>query len=155
MPAERGRRLRPTEPNHGCKPYHTEASFRLGRRLIQRDQVGQGIASDHVRNTRERRGCRADGPLRFDTDEPGRVIGESDTRRRCSRFGGCAKRTGAWRWPDSIRCMSRTIEATMAEAKVELAGKPSLVELAARISQREPYDGPPVAPLVREDRDGR
>jgi hypothetical protein len=51
--------------------------------------------------------------------------------------------------------MNETIEATMADAKAELAGKPSLIELAARISQREPYDGPPVAPLVREDRDTR
>ncbi len=51
--------------------------------------------------------------------------------------------------------MVKTIEARMAEAKAELAGKPSLIELAARISQREPYKGPPVAPLVREDRDAR
>jgi hypothetical protein len=43
----------------------------------------------------------------------------------------------------------------MAGAKAELAGKPSLIELAARIAQREPYTGPPIAPLVREDRDGR
>ena len=43
----------------------------------------------------------------------------------------------------------------MSEAKAELAGKPSLVELAARISQRKPYSGPPVAPTVREDRDAR
>jgi hypothetical protein len=51
--------------------------------------------------------------------------------------------------------MAKTIEATRSEAKAELAGKPTLVELAARISQREPYEGPPVAPLVREDRDAR
>jgi hypothetical protein len=51
--------------------------------------------------------------------------------------------------------MVKTIETTMTEAKAELAGKPSLIELAARISQREPYEGPPVAPLVREDRDAR
>ena len=50
--------------------------------------------------------------------------------------------------------MGKRIETTT-EAKAELAGKPSLVELAARISQREPYVGPPVAPLVREDRDAR
>jgi hypothetical protein len=52
--------------------------------------------------------------------------------------------------------MAKTVEATISEAKAELAGKPSLVELAARISQREPYDGRPVAPpTVREDRDAR
>ncbi len=43
----------------------------------------------------------------------------------------------------------------MTEAQAELAGKPSLIELVARISQREPYKGPSVAPLVREDRDAR
>lgn len=36
-----------------------------------------------------------------------------------------------------------------------MAGKPTLAELAARISQREPYDGPPVALIVRRDRDER
>ncbi|MEA2213662.1 MAG: hypothetical protein QOF83_3610 [Solirubrobacteraceae bacterium] len=51
--------------------------------------------------------------------------------------------------------MAKTIEATITEAKAELAGKPSLVELAARISQRKPYSGPPVAPIVREDHDAR
>lgn len=51
--------------------------------------------------------------------------------------------------------MASTIVATMTEAKVELAGKPSLIELAARISHREPYEGPPVASLMREDRDTR
>lgn len=51
--------------------------------------------------------------------------------------------------------MVKAIEARITEANAELAGKPSLVELAARISQREPYKGPPVAPLVREDRDAR
>lgn len=51
--------------------------------------------------------------------------------------------------------MAKTIEAAMIEAKAELVGKPSLIELATRISQREPYKGPPVAPLVREDRDAR
>jgi hypothetical protein len=51
--------------------------------------------------------------------------------------------------------MLKTIEATMADAKAQLEDKPALVELAARISQREPYEGPPVAPLVREDRDAR
>jgi hypothetical protein len=49
--------------------------------------------------------------------------------------------------------MSKTIEAALAEAQTELEGKPSLVELAARISQREPYTSPAVGPLVREDRD--
>jgi len=47
--------------------------------------------------------------------------------------------------------MGKTIDATISEAKAERAGKPSLVELAARISQREPYSGPPVAPIVRQD----
>lgn len=51
--------------------------------------------------------------------------------------------------------MAKTIEATMTEAKAELVGKPSLMELAARISQREPFKGPSIAPLVREDRDAR
>jgi hypothetical protein len=51
--------------------------------------------------------------------------------------------------------MAKTIETTMSEAQAELAGKPSLVELAARILQREPYSGPPVAPIVRQDRDAR
>jgi hypothetical protein len=51
--------------------------------------------------------------------------------------------------------MAKTIETTISEAEAELVGEPSLVELAARISQREPYSGPPVAPLVRRDRDAR
>ena len=51
--------------------------------------------------------------------------------------------------------MAKTIEATMIEAKSGLTGKPSLIELAERISQREPYTGPPVAPIVRQDRDRR
>jgi hypothetical protein len=51
--------------------------------------------------------------------------------------------------------MDKTIEATINESQAGLAGRPSLIELAARISQREPYAGPPVAPLVREDRDTR
>ncbi len=46
--------------------------------------------------------------------------------------------------------MGKTIEATINESKAELAGRPSLIELAARISQGEAYTGPPVAPLVRE-----
>jgi hypothetical protein len=51
--------------------------------------------------------------------------------------------------------MVKTIETTMIEAKAELAGKPSLVELVARIAEREPYTGPSVATLVRADRDAR
>lgn len=51
--------------------------------------------------------------------------------------------------------MVKALEARITEAKVELAGKPSLMALVARISEREPYNGPPVAPVVREDRDAR
>jgi len=51
--------------------------------------------------------------------------------------------------------MTKAIEAVMSEAKAELRDKPSLRELAARIAQREPYSGPPVAPVLREDRDSR
>jgi hypothetical protein len=51
--------------------------------------------------------------------------------------------------------MAKTIEATLSEAQAELAGKPSLVDLAARIAQREPYGIPPVLPIVREDRGDR
>jgi hypothetical protein len=51
--------------------------------------------------------------------------------------------------------MVKAIEARITEAKAELAGKPSLMGLAARISEREPYTGPAVATLVREDRDAR
>ncbi len=41
----------------------------------------------------------------------------------------------------------------MRDAEEELATKPSLKELAAKISQREPYSGPPIGPIVRQDRD--
>jgi hypothetical protein len=51
--------------------------------------------------------------------------------------------------------VAKTIESMMSEGKAELVSKPSLVELAARISQREPDNGPPVAPIVRQDRDAR
>jgi hypothetical protein len=51
--------------------------------------------------------------------------------------------------------MAKAIEVVMNEAKSELTGKPSLRDLAARISEREPYGGPPVASILREDRDSR
>ena len=37
----------------------------------------------------------------------------------------------------------------------ELARLPTIPELAERIRQLEPYDGPSVAELIREDRDRR
>ena len=37
----------------------------------------------------------------------------------------------------------------------ELSRLPSWPELFARIREREPYEGPPTADLIREDRDGR
>ncbi len=49
--------------------------------------------------------------------------------------------------------MANTIEKLSTEAQAELASKPSLKELAARISRRLSYTGPPVAPIVRRDRD--
>ena len=51
--------------------------------------------------------------------------------------------------------MAKTIEKLISDAQAELASKPSVEELAARISQRKPHDGPPVASVVREDRDSR
>lgn len=35
----------------------------------------------------------------------------------------------------------------------EMAGKPTITELIARIREREPYTGPSLANIVREDRD--
>ncbi len=49
--------------------------------------------------------------------------------------------------------MAKTIETLMSEAKRELADKPTLKELLAQIGERPPYTGPPVAPIVRQDRD--
>jgi antitoxin FitA len=37
----------------------------------------------------------------------------------------------------------------------EMARLPTIPELAGRIRQREPYEGPSVAELIREDRDSR
>ncbi len=37
----------------------------------------------------------------------------------------------------------------------ELARLPTIPELLDIIEEREPYDGPPIAALVREDRDSR
>ncbi len=49
--------------------------------------------------------------------------------------------------------MTTTVEKFTENAKAELAGKPSIQELAARISRRKAYDGPAVAAIVRQDRD--
>jgi antitoxin FitA len=37
----------------------------------------------------------------------------------------------------------------------DIARVPTVSELAARIAEREPYDGPSSADLIREDRDRR
>jgi hypothetical protein len=80
----------------------------------------------------------------------GKSAGTATKRERRSLGRGVPERPVLY-----DRAMAKTIETTMSEAQAELAGKPSLVELAARISQREPYSGPPVAPIVRQDRDAR
>jgi len=37
----------------------------------------------------------------------------------------------------------------------ELAGKPTITELIARIREREPYTGPSAVQIIRHDRDSR
>jgi len=54
-----------------------------------------------------------------------------------------------------LRYMHSAISICMWRSMTEMANKPTLPELIARIREREPYTGPSVADRVREDRDSR